>query len=429
MAVDFSLLPQEQTQPIEAPSRLAWTVAFVLMILAGVFAVLILWPKDLPTQTLKFWVTLVLFPVGIPALIVLRRYSIYEGRKLDAEMQNEATRNFNARVFEAASVPFAVLGSAHRISVDARENSPARIKEGAVTLKAQEPIATLGEVVKARWLGAPGMQKTPGGKEADLRRRHFVTKWLFNQLLDDLLPNLAALPVRIPLTVHLSVANGLTSKENEAHWMTCWDERTSHSISAIHSAEPSTDLMILDRWMDAAITDKDSPVTVLIAVQLNPLLAETPLPGTAEAGVALILAPDSLASRHALARLCNLHRPVRRITDQPNEAVAHALQWANATADRIATAWQTGLDATHTGALRKSARTLALNPRVTDLDQTVGHAGIAAPWLAVSCAASTPCSDSGEQPIFVGQGGKVDCAILKHPHVTRPVNQAMPVET
>lgn len=424
MAVDFSLLPQEEPPDDEAPSRFAWVVAFFLMVLAGVFALLLWWPKDIPTQTWKFWITLVLFPVGIPTWIVLRRYSVYEGRRSDVELRNEAVRAFNMRVFEAAGIPLAVLGAAHRISSDGRENSAERIKAGAVTLKAQDSIAKHGDVVKARWLSVPGMQNAPGGKESDLRRRHHATKWLFNQLLDDLLPNLKALPSRIPLTAHLSIANGFEPEANEALWLACWEERASRPLMATHSAKSPADLIMLDRWMDATISGNDMHATLLVAIQLNPLLAETPLPGTAEAGVALLLAPDALASRYSVARQCNLHRPVRGSADQPSEALTHALRWGNVTVDRITTAWQTGLDATHAGTLRGPARKLALNPRVTDLDQTVGHTGLAAPWLALACAASAPCSESVEQIIFVGQNGNVDCAVLKHTNVGQPLSQS-----
>ncbi|MGE8454873.1 MAG: hypothetical protein ACN6OP_30550, partial [Pseudomonadales bacterium] len=92
MAVDFSLLPPEEAVSERPPSRLAWTVAFFLMVLVGVFAVLFFWPKDMPTHTWKFWASLVLFPVGIPVWIVLRRYSVYEGRKLDTALHNEAVQ-------------------------------------------------------------------------------------------------------------------------------------------------------------------------------------------------------------------------------------------------------------------------------------------------------------------------------------------------
>lgn len=429
MAVDFSLLPQEETHQDEAPSRFVWTIAFFLMVLAGVFAVLLLWPKDVPTQTWKFWMTLTLFPVGIPTWIVLRRYSVYEGRKLDTEMHNEAVREFNTRVLETASLPLAVLGAAHRISSDLRENAPEHIAEGAVTLKAENPIAKHGDVVKARWIRVPGMQSTPGGKQDDLRRRHCVTKWLFDQLLDDLSPCLQGLPARLPLTVYLSIDNGFTPKQNEALWLACWNEKTSRSAAVTHPTTSPADLMILDRWMDTVIGDEDMHATLIVAIQLNPLLAETPSPGTAEAGVALVLAPDTLANQYSISRQRDLHRPVRGAADPSTHALKHAMQWANAIATRITTAWQTGLDAMHAGALREPAKKLALDLRVTDLDQTVGHAGVAAPWLALACAASAPCGDSTAQFVFVGEKSIVDCAVLKHTNVGQLSTLAVPDAT
>lgn len=421
MAVDFSLLPQEDTQHVEAPSRFLWAIAFFLMLLAGGFAVLLLWPKDIPTQTSKFWITLTLFPVGIPTWIVLRRYSVHEGRKLDIALRNEALRAFNDRVFEAASIPLAILGAAHRISSDPRVNAPERIKEGSVTLNAQDPIAKYGDVVTGRWITVPGTQNTAGGEEIDLRRRHHVTTWLFNQLLDDLLPTLEAIPSRVPLSVHLSIANGFAPEANEALWLDCWDKRTTRSIEIIQSTTLPSDLIMLDQWMDAIIGNEDIHTTLIVTIQLNPLLAATPSDGTAEAGVAVLLAPDALASRYSLARQCNLHRPVRGTVDQPGESLSHALQWANTTGDRVTTAWQTGLDAAQAGSLGLPARKLALNPRITNLDQTVGNTGRAAPWLALACAASTPRGELDKQIIFSGQGTKVDCAVLVHSFHINPI--------
>lgn len=418
MAVDFSLLPEEEAVHVKAPSYIIWSVVLLSMVLLGVFAVLFFWPKNMPTQTWKYWVTVILFPVGVPVWIILRRYSIYEGRKLDADLHNEAVRSFKARVFEAASVPLAVLGTAHRISIEPSENSPKHISDGFVRLMAQEPVAKLGDVVRARWLSVPGMPDTAGGKEIDRRRRRHVTAWLFKQLLDDLQPNLKACPTRLRLNTRLSVMNGLTSSENETLWLACWDEKISRPMVITHQEKQFVDLTMLDEWMDAAIIDESGDVMLIVAVQLNPLLAETPPAGAAEAGVALMLAPHALAAKYSIPHRCDLHRPVRAATDRPDEALRRALQWANVSADRIGAAWQTGLDVARIGPLRESARKLALVPRIVDLDQTVGHTGVAAPWLALACAARTPSSEAAEQMVFVGQGDNVDCALLRHRQVS-----------
>jgi hypothetical protein len=119
MAIDFSLLPPEEPNPDDPPSRLVWVIVFFVLVLAGVFAVLLLWPKNLPTQTWKFWTCLILFPVGIPTLVVMRRFGNYEGLKMDIELRNEATRGYTEHVFEVASRPLALVASAHRSRMNA----------------------------------------------------------------------------------------------------------------------------------------------------------------------------------------------------------------------------------------------------------------------------------------------------------------------
>ncbi|WJF92076.1 hypothetical protein QS306_15050 [Paraburkholderia bonniea] len=414
MAVDFSLLPTVEPRQDTAPSRIVWSVTFVVMYLAGVLGVLFFWPKGMPTHTWQFWTSLVLFPAGIPGWLVLRRYSAYEGRKLNAILDDEAAQRYNARVFEAASIPLALLGSAHRFSADRTINTPGSIRTGKVVLKTQDPIASNGEPVKARWLIVPGMRTTSGSNEDERHRRRHVTTWLFDELLDELLLPIRTLPARLDLSVQLCIANGLTHQENEALWQACWHARSLRKMTLAPMAEPPADLITLDRWMDQIPGQVNVHATLMIAVQLHPLLAGTPPSGHSEAGVALLLVPDILVRQHRIPHRTTLHRPVRGSLAQPGEALAHALQWADVTARHIATGWQTGLKANKTISLYEPSGKLGQGLDLTALDQTVGYAGIAAPWLAVACAAASRHADSAAQIILAGQHSHVDCAVVKH---------------
>ncbi|GLQ48553.1 hypothetical protein ACFFJT_16195 [Dyella flava] len=413
MAVDFSLLPSEEPAQISAPSRPVWTIAFFLMVLAGVFAVLLFWPKDMPTQTWKFWTSLVLFPIGIPALIVLRRYSIYEGDQLDASLHNEAVRDFNTRVFEAASTPLVLMDAAHRFSAEPDKNTAKAVRDGAVTLTSQDPIAKKGEPVKARWLIVPGMRITAGKAEDDRHRRQQVTVWLFNELLDEVLPRIESLPACMPLTIHLALANGFTHEENLHLWRQCWHARSLRSADVTPPSTTPADLMLLDTWLDQTLEQAQLHATLLVAIQLHPLLSDAPDAGTAEAGTALLLVPESLATQHRLPHIAHLHRPVQSLLDQPGDALSHALQWAGIEGAHIATGWQTGLDVAQAGALIEPSKKIDLAARITDLNQTVGHAGAAAPWLALACAASS-LSEEKQQIVLVGQNKHIHCAVMKH---------------
>jgi hypothetical protein len=430
MAVDFSLLPSEEPSQDVAPSRLFWTIAFFTMVLVGVFIALFFWPQGVSTRTYKFWACIALFPVGIPILIVLRRYAVYEGRKLEAALRNEAVQAFNGRVFSAASVPLVLMGAAHRFSADRKENAAEYVRSGSLTLKTQELIAKTGDPVKARWLTVPGMQVKAGSREDDRRRSRHVTAWLFGELLDELAPYIRALPSRVPLTIGLAASNGFTAEENKRLWQECWFARELRPADFAPEAQPPANLMMLDAWLDETLGNNHLHAMLLVTVQLNPLLAGTPPAGTTEAGSSLLLVPASVATQYQIPRVADLHRPVQGLLDQPGDALSNAARWAGVEPEKIANSLQSGLDAAATGVLREAAMKLSFIARSTNLDQTVGCAGIAAPWLALSCAASLLTDETNEQIVILGHGNEVHCAVIKQPiDGTNPRNRRTDVRT
>jgi len=416
MAVDFSLLPTERPLPNDPPSPLVWTVVFFVLVLTTIFVVLLCWPKNMPMRTWQFWTALSAFPVGIASFVVLRRYSVYEGRKLDIVLGKEAIREYNERVFEAASAPLALVGAAYRFSADAEENAIEGIRRGALKLETQETIACDGEPAKRRWLIVPEVACLPGEKDDDLKRHRTLIKYLFTELLNDLTASIQALPARLDLRVHLAVSSGLTHQENQTLWQECWREHQLRHASIAKMAAQPVDLMALDVWLDQIIETSSKEARLIVAVQLHCLLSESPPAGAAEAGVALLLMPDAQAGRFNLVRIANLHRPVRApldpSTQAPSYALSHALKWANVAATDILVGWQTGVDATQYGQWRKLAVRLGLTAHPANLDQSVGYAGVAAPWLAIACAAASLSRQEPAQLILAGQDESLDCAVL-----------------
>ncbi|WP_155888423.1 hypothetical protein [Cupriavidus sp. WS] len=412
MAVDFSLLPTEEPEMTTRPSRVVWAIAFLAMALGGALAVLLLWPKHLPTHTWRFWLTLALFPVGLPTWIVLRRYGHHEGRRLDVLMRNEAIRRYNAHVFAVAARPLAVLGAAHRISSDRNENALAGIQAGTVRIATQEPIANEGDPVRARWLDVPGVQPVPGGKERDEVRHCEVTRWLYSELLDELSVQIRALPLQTGLGICLWVSGGLRRQDYVALWRKAWQERRFRAMEIVEETEP-TSLRVLDDWLDEIAGQGERHARLIVAIQLHPVLSATPPSGAAEAGVAILLMPDEPASRLAVMRQANLHRPVHGPFEQSNDVLSHALKWGDITAAGIKGVWRTGLDAAKAGALHSEAMKMGLGAQPVDLDQTAGHAGTAAAWLAIACSAGTLSGGAPNQLVFVGEPDGVDVAVIR----------------
>ena len=413
MAVDFSLLPSEEPFDEPAPFKLLWVTVFAMMVAVGVGAVLMLWPKGMSTHSLKFWATLVIFPVGLSSLVVLHRYRAYEARKLDVEMRNFAVREFEERVSQAASIPLALAGASYRYSVDEKENAIERILQGSVRLATQKPFALDAEPVKARWLDVPKMRKQSGDLSADLKRRLHVTTWLLDEFLSELVPQIGALPGSMPLLVELQVANGHTHEQNKQLLEERWYAKLDRTLDVAPEARSHMDCMTLDAWMDAAIEGANHHAKLYLAIQLHPLLVSAPAEGVAEAGAAVLLVPAALATQHNVSRIANLHRPVRSQITQPDAALSTSLRWGNVQALQVKGGWQTGLDAQQAGAFRESAVKLGLTVHGTDLDQTIGHAGVAAPWLALACSAASLTHDVPEQVTLIGHGEHIDCAVMK----------------
>jgi len=411
MAVDFSLIPPEIPMSKKPPSRWLWTIVFFVLVLAGMAIVLLMWPKDMPTQTVEFWITLLGFPVAIAALVVLRRYSMYEGYVLDVEIQNEVNRDYTEQVFTTAKRPLAVIGTSHRFSVDADENAVKGIFTNSLALETQASFMPDTDPVKARWLVVPGIVLTGGSKSDDYARQQQALQWLFVELLTDISARIQSLPDRLPLNVHLLVASGMASDTAKMLWQSCWS-KFSLRYANVEIASEIPDLMTLDHWLDHADQPTNQQARLIVAVQLHTLLSGNPPEGSAEAGVAILLLPDASAGQHKVTAIANLHRPVRGPSDQSNDVLEHALRWVEVGAADFGSVWQAGLTPEQAGAFRQSAVKQGLAVQASDLDTTIGHAGIAAPWLAIACAAG---SEVSTQLILAGQSEHIDCAVLLRP--------------
>jgi hypothetical protein len=169
----------------------------------------------------------------------------------------------------------------------------------------------------------------------------------------------------------------------------------------------------IDNWLDRLAAGRECEARLVVAIQLYSLLSETPPAGVAEAGVAVLLMPREQASQHAVACEANLHRPVRGAFEQLDETLSHALRWGGIEAAQVSGVWRTGISSPQAGVLLQAALHLELSAQPTDLDQTVGHAGTAAPWLAIACCAKALSAAAVNQVVFNGQSDGLDAAVIR----------------
>ncbi|WP_031360000.1 hypothetical protein [Caballeronia sordidicola] len=414
MAVDPLQLPGEEPEPVNLPSKLLWSVVFALLLTAGAAATVLLWPKSMPTNGWFFGMSLTVLPAAFASFVVARRFSAFEVSKLDVRAKNEVVRAYNRSVFDAASKPFTVVFAAHRFSFDRDENALIGVHDRSIKLISQAAIASDAPPVIARWIELPCVSLAAGSLAADMSRHKNVTKWLFAELIDELIEAIKALPPRVSVNVHFFMSSLLPIEERDRLWNDAWWERGLRNID-IAASDEDHGLMALDRWLDEAIETPDSKARLVLAVQLNVLQSASPPSGAAEAGVALLLLPHGVATRHKMKAAVALHRPVRAGYEQANDALQPALKWADSSAADIEGGWQTGLEAAQWGRVYPQAALLGLTEDVIKMDLSIGNTRVAAPWLAIACAAKSLSDDTSKQMVFAGSKSTFDCAVLVRP--------------
>ncbi|MEM5326213.1 hypothetical protein VSR34_06330 [Paraburkholderia sp. JHI2823] len=390
MALDFSKLPPEKPVPETPPSRFVWTVVFFVLTLLGIFAVLMLWPADEPTRTPLFWICVTVVPIGIAMLAVLRRYSVYEGRRLDALEWNEACKRYNAEEFSRESIPVLVLGSALQVTGDDKADAVGQIADGTLTLDAQASDHEENESVSARWIEPLEARLAAD----DVERHALVLEWLYDCLQTDLTRPVSTLPMELGLNIRLEVSG----YRGEVDALTLWNDRwRAHKLRSAR-AFPASDTpgpMVLDSWLDDQGGPLDKGALLLVSISLNALLEGVPPEGSAEAGTGLLMVSTRIASRHGLHPIAAIHRPVRSANDNLDHPMTSALRWGSAGVQSLGSAWMTGFDGETVGPLHTAlGHVSADTPRKDtlpefDLDRAVGNAGPAAGWLAVACAVQT----------------------------------------
>ncbi|HEP6425808.1 hypothetical protein [Burkholderia cenocepacia] len=406
MPVDFDKLPPEEPVPDRPPSRFVWTIVFFVIMIACIFAVLLLWPKGEPTQSLWFWICITVYPVGIAAFVVLRRYSVFEGRRLDAIAWNDAREKYLNRVFEDASQPLVLVAATYRFASDAKDDAFDKLLDDSIKL---EPRIALKHdaPVNARWFDQPDTDEDGNRFNSDDERQRHVREWVFGELIGDVADAIRALPSELKVAIQLV----LPDVANPGEALASWDRQWMKSKLPLHKVEvlpEPPDLMALDAWLDRINQKRDQQARLLIFVRLNSVLQALPPDGSAEAGVALLVMPEPTQHRFKTDSIARLHRPNDTNGCPVDIALARALRWGRMEPSAVSRIWQCALDPAVKNAVTAAAIKAGITGTATNIDYIVGHAGEVASWLGIACAAKAIARD-GTPQLLVTTGKSGTC--------------------
>lgn len=394
MAVDFNHLPPRQAVPDIHPLGLLWFVIFLALVIAGIFSVLMLWPKDEPTQTTWFWICVTLYPVGIASFVVLRRYSAYEAQRLDAIAWNEAREEYLEKVFEQARRPLAILAVMTRFSSTAKDDDLEKLLGGSLKLEAQcSPVPDRPPVL-ANWFKKPDQDRHGNSFTEDRQRQQEVLDWIFSAVLNKAAETIRNLPAALKLKIHLILPASIRTTDAIISWRTHWLN------SGLREAEVDIltgehDLMYLDRWLDQCNRGKDEEVRLLVAIGLNSLYQSLPPEGSAEIASALLLVPETMIHQFNMIPVAMLHRPNDSQDCKVSIALERAIQWSTTAPAQIKSIWQSGVSENHGNLVGTATISMGIEARINNTDHMIGNAGSVAAWLALACAAGAAATNGG----------------------------------
>jgi hypothetical protein len=368
-----------------------WASLFVAIMTIGMASTLLTWPHGSSTHTAWFWLRLLFFPAMAWCLLLGFRllYVEQETERIQADLEQWAADH--AKALQFAQDPLAVLDASYLCCLGCRAVTQ-QLALGNQPIEARQP----GENSKA-------VRHTRLALEGTSMEARYEA--CFAELLDHLDKTLRALPAQSPLEVYLQYPapapsgwrdNGPAAGTGPNDgcvdiltvWQRCWAGFGYRATTTCLAWDEN--LMALDRWLDEQGGPALEKFVLVVAVQLH---AVAP-PDSAEAAVAFLFGWAPLAQRNAMSIKALLHRPVAHRSEQAPCPFATALAWGRAQATQITDMWYALSNGASKAALIQTATNLGIAASdaddglagAHDIDHALGHAGLAAPWLALALA-------------------------------------------
>lgn len=220
-----------------------------------------------------------------------------------------------------------------------------------------------------------------------------VTSRLFSELIADL--PVGQFPENTSLVVILDISSSLSFPAVRDIWQEAWQESgITSAVEYVDSNGPG----VVSHWLDHRI--KDEAMLLIVGLQIDPVVSNN----TAEAAVALLL--GNRLTQEALEPLALLHRPDAAPSGELSEGMNMAAWNVPLKENIVKNLWLAGL----TGEQRAEviqcqnahpAQSVE-DEAVISLDTSMGHAGAAAPWLAIAAATEITLQTQSPQMIICG---------------------------
>ncbi|MEE9659084.1 hypothetical protein [Enterobacter cloacae complex sp. CARB60] len=216
---------------------------------------------------------------------------------------------------------------------------------------------------------------------------------LFNKLICQL--PLSYIPNNVNLVIALDVSSAIPKENINEMWLKSWREFGSlHSFELMENNGP----VILEHWLNSKT--KENSLLLVVALQVAPIHATN----SAETAVALLL--GNRLMQESITPMAILHRPDPSSAEELESGMRMAAYNVPIKDGVLKHLWLSGLtDQQHAEVVinqNKSPVRAVESDTVINLDSSMGHAGAAAPWLAIAAASETAQQTQLPQMIICG---------------------------
>jgi hypothetical protein len=221
--------------------------------------------------------------------------------------------------------------------------------------------------------------------------------YLLTNLFSQLIANLpfAQFPDKALLVVTFDISTSLPPEDIRHYWDEAWKK---NNITVPVEYGEGSGLSIIDDWLNARI--KDKAMLLVVGLQFNPSNSDN----TAETGVALLL--GNRLTQEALEPVALLHRPDLAPPGELEEGMRMAAYNVPLKENIVKHLWLAGLTKAQRAEVvesqNKHPAQSVEDDAVANLDVSMGHAGAAAPWLAIAAATEIARQTQSPQMIISG---------------------------
>lgn len=371
MPVDLESLRAPDYEQGKPPRLWAWLLILLLVMGSGAGLTLYLWPADAPASGWRFWISLLGLPFVIYLLMLALRMRDLESWRNQLYLEELARQEVEQNNVQFGQQPLSLL---HGVAWSAAGD----LAQTLTSVQAHHPLlaSTLAhghrdEVVRHTHLPDKDLLDWQAAPEERMSQR---IEDALDKAMESLPPALRALPPQWPLHVELQIDTDGVAVDVIALWRRQWAWRELQPAPASETLVAANGMARLDSWLDQSAPKHYQYARLIVAAQFY----ERPPANSAEAVCAVLLAWPQGEDED------RLHRPVSSQGRTADAVLAETLLFSGCEPAQLTALWSaTGQnDAPWNAALSQQQPRAA----VLSVDHQIGHAGVAAEWLALLLA-------------------------------------------